>query len=83
MSEVYPNITWEVESNKVMTGSEWQMATASMVRSVYASMQLLEESIKKGNDPLKLIDGRKRWLTAVLYSCNMENYNETRPSPPV
>lgn len=72
--ETYPNITWEVESHKLMTGSEWQLAIASMVRSCYASLELMEQSIKKGNDPLKLIDGQKKWLTAVLYSCNMENY---------
>lgn len=64
-----------------MTGSEWQKGEASMIRAVYASMELMEQGLKEGKDPLEMIQARKEWLTKCLYSCNMENFKESEFRP--
>lgn len=73
-TEIYPNITWEHESHKVLTGSEWQKATASMVRAAYSNLESMEQQIKDGKDPLEVLEGGKEWLTDCLFSANIENF---------
>lgn len=73
-SEVFPNITWEAEAHKVMAGSEWQRSDASSIRCFHAAIQLAEQDIKEGADPLKRLAVIRHWLTLCLYSCNMENF---------
>ena len=79
MSEVFPNITWESESQKVLTGSEWQRGGASMIRSMEAAVELAERDIRAGGDPLKRMAVIRHWLTICLYSSNMENFKPKAP----
>ena len=75
MTETYPNITWEIESRKVMTGSDWQMGSASMIRAMYLALNAVEQQVVAEGVPIKVaLDRQRQWLTACLYSCNMENF---------
>lgn len=74
MPEKFPDITWEAESAKVMTGSEWQLSGASMIREFHSVLNLMRSEIEKGADPVKQIESWQHWLTLCLYSCNMENF---------
>lgn len=76
MKEVFPNITWAEESKKAMTGTDWQKAEASSIRHTYIAIQNAELLIKTGEDPLKVLESVRGWLTRCLYSCNMENFKE-------
>lgn len=74
MSETFPNITWEAESAKPMTGTEWQKSGASSIRSFHAAIGLAGRDIQSGADPLQRLASIQQWLTLCLYSCNMENF---------
>lgn len=75
MSKVYPNITWAEESKKVLVASEWNSGGASMMRAFEAELQLMEQAIKKGADPLERISIVRDWLAKCLYSANSNNFN--------
>jgi len=76
LEEKYLNITWEKESCKIFTGSEWQQGSASMIRAMKSGLDLAKININQGNDHIKCIDNLIKWLTDCLYSCNMENFNK-------
>lgn len=48
-TETYPNITWEVESNKLFTGDDFSKGSASTLRSVWWGVYGMEPAIKKEN----------------------------------
>jgi hypothetical protein len=67
--------TWEVESRKVMTGSDWQMGAASMIRNMMSALEIMEHQVIAEHIPFTTsLAQRREWLTACLYSCNMENF---------
>lgn len=76
-SEVYPNISWEKESQKLFTGSDFQKGAASTLRSVEAELQGMEAQLKAGVDPLALTARARVWLAQCLYSSNMENFKQS------
>lgn len=75
MKEVYPNITWGEESKKIFYADEFSKGEASMIRSFEAAIRLLEQSIRRGNDPLRALQNTREWLTKCLYSNNYNNFN--------
>ncbi len=62
-----PYESWDAESRKLFTGTEWQQGSAATLRDVEAFLQNVEAGV---TDIKQLRD----WLGRCLYACNMENF---------
>lgn len=73
-TEVFPNITWEVESAKHWSGDLWQSGGVAMMRHMECALRLAEMEIKAGGDPINRLQVIRDWLARCLYASNMENF---------
>jgi len=69
MPETYPNITWEVESAKPFSGSDYQKGSYDTLLSFKSELDL-----RKAVLPPVHYNQMVQWLASCLYSCNMNNF---------
>jgi len=74
MSFAAEKVTWESESAKVFSGTEFQSGSASTLRCVQAALENAKDRISHADDPIIVIDSVIQWMACCLYSCNMENF---------
>lgn len=52
-----------------------------MIRAAYSNLEWLEHRIKNGEDPVKVMQSGKQWLTDCLFSTNISNFKESEFKP--